>query len=85
MQGNKMFLDLEKLRTITLMEMIMKIRPNFKGIINVQKPINNLPSYGIKDPRNYHTIAASPNPNQKVIGCWVKNTTINKSNLILSC
>ena len=85
MQGNKMFLDQEKLRTITLIEMIMKIRPNFKGIINVQKPINNLPSYNIKDPRNYHTIATSPNPNRKVIGYWVNNTASKKSNLILSC
>ena len=56
MQGNKMFPDLEKLRVIALMEMIMKIRPNFKGIINVQKLINNLPSYIIKDLRNYQLL-----------------------------
>lgn len=51
-----MFPDLEKLRVIALMEMIMKIRPNFKGIINVQKLINNLPSYIIKDLRNYQLL-----------------------------
>lgn len=75
MKSSKVFLNLKNARTISLMKSIMKIALNLVRSINVEKTIYNFSGNNIKNPRYYHTIESRR--------CWVRNATIDKTNLVL--
>lgn len=81
MKSNKVFLNLKIVRVIALMKSTTKLAPNLKRSIN-EKTICNFSSDNIKNPRDYHTTTMSPDAKKEIIGCWVGNPIIYKTNLV---